>query len=333
MLDIERVRKDFLQRYKEADSLIKKQSKTCSNWIRKQYVIVFRIVAETRFVSSGLLLIASVVVWLAWHFGLPNFGSDYRVEFVGLIFDIVFILIILSFLQYGDQRRQDIARQRETIEDYKRWDSEEARFRLAGALRRLNRLNVTAVNFAGIKLSNFMFAEHGIRDITNSTFYDGSWGDAFSKGDVNLQNVSFDNLLCEGVNFSPFHPLQGISFMSAPFASFMNCSFIECNLQNSSFTGAHLVWSEPPPDSLHEDLVDDEDGNPIYIQTQYSPFYNTDLDGVSFRYVHFENADFRDALNIDKADFTNARGLDTCIFDRSALKNDVLRNASLRIDG
>lgn len=274
--------------------------------------------------SISLLLVAIAVAGI-WFLFFPALGNDYRVEFVGLIFDIVFILVIFSLFQFRAVRRQDIARQSEVIEDYKRWDSEEARFRIAGAIRRLNRMGVTKLDLTGIRLSNFVFGHHGIRDISGTIFYDGSWGELFRKNDVQLQNVSFDGVRCRSVSFSPFNPLRGLVGNAFEFAKLFDCSFIRADLTNASFNGAHLKWSEPPPQSLYEEYGEDDYGNPLASQVVYGPFDGTDLSGTSFQNTHFENADFRNAINIDNAKFDGATGLDSCTFSEEAYANDVLR--------
>lgn len=298
--------------------------------VRTQLTAVRRVVADTSLLTAGILLAVAVGVWLAWHYAFPSFGSDYRVEFMGLIFDIFFILMIFAVLQYGAQRRQAIARQEETVEDYKRWDSVEARFRLAGALRRLNRLGVTTIDFTGVRLSDFNFSDNKIQDISGSVFYDGSWGEPFKPNEIALTKVSFDWVRCNNVQFSPFNPLQAFKSQVLGFASFADCSFRYCKLEGSSFNGAHLLWTDKPPDSLYEDGGYDDDGFPIAIRAHYGPFEDADLKGVSFRNTQFANADFRGVLNIAKADFTGAGGLDTCIFDQDALENEVLRTAAVK---
>lgn len=64
-----------------------------------------------------------------------------------------------------------------------------------------------------------------------------------------------------------------------------------------------------------ETIDEDEDGGPIFVQTYIPAFEGADLTDCSFKRVRFTNADFRGALNIDKASFEGATGLDTCHFD------------------
>ncbi len=100
------------------------------------------------------------------------------VEFWGLIFDIFFILIVFSFFEHRRQRLQGIQNQQEIIDDYKRWDSPEAHFRIAGAVRRLNKLGIYALQLSGLRQTDFSFSTCQIGSIKGSIFYDGTWGGA-----------------------------------------------------------------------------------------------------------------------------------------------------------
>ena len=115
--------------------------------------------------------------------------------------DIVVFGILLAFLTSMTERRREITRQMELIDDFKKWDSDEARHRIAGAIRRLNKLNRTAIDFSGIEISNFRFRWLEIRSIAGSTFYDGSWGTWSGKDQVTLTEVDFANVDCRDVIF------------------------------------------------------------------------------------------------------------------------------------
>ena len=71
------------------------------------------------------------------------------------MFDIILFGVIIAFFMFLRDRRKAIERYQEEIDDFKKWDSEEARYRIAGAIRRLNRLGKTDIDFGGIKLRDF----------------------------------------------------------------------------------------------------------------------------------------------------------------------------------
>lgn len=271
-----------------------------------------------------ILLSVSMAILIAWFSLLPEFGNDYRIEFVGLIFDIVFILLIFSFFERLRTKRQEIKRQEEIVEDYKRWDNEEARFRLAGSIRRLNRLGKSAINFTGLRLSNFTFVQHDIMGIEGSTFYDGNWD---TNTDVKLNKIGFDRLNCRSVVFSPNEMLMAQLPATERSAYFSNCSFISADLTGAIFDGAQLEWTDVLPESLYEYDGENDDGSPILLQTYCGPFCEANLSQVSFKYVRFKNADFRGAEHIEQANFYGATGLESSVFDSEDIKDFVLKSA------
>lgn len=283
--------------------------------------------------SAVYLLLFCILVWSVWWalgWAFSGFGSDYRVEFMGLVFDIIFILIVYSAFQRKALELETIKRHHETIEDYKKWDSEESRFRIAGALRRLNALKVTSFDFTGLVLSDFSFADHKIKNISKSKFYDGSWGEPFKPHGVRLSKVSFNWVNCEYVQFSPGNPLKAFINKSNLYAQFFDCSFEQAKLKGSSFNGAELCWSNKPLDDIYAHEEDPDTREPFSTQIHFGPFHDADLTDTSFQNAIFQNADFRGALNIASANFEGASGLDSCRFDFEALENEVLRRAQVK---
>lgn len=276
--------------------------------------------------------IAGVIILLlwvisGWYGGAP--GEILRgiyIEAGGAVMDVVIFGIILAVLADMTSRRRDVTRQMELIDDYKKWDSAEARYRIAGAIRRLNRLNRTAIDFSGIEISNFRFRWLEIESIAGSTFYDGSWGTWSGKDRVTLTDVDFSGVDCRNVMFSKYNPFPDLE---APgrLATFTNCSFVDSQLQSAVFRGACLEWSESPPEELGtwEDIGD---GNGVFLQTHSPPFDGADLKGASFEGVLFRNADFRGAKNIGECLFAGAKGLAECLFDSEEVKKEVLREAT-----
>lgn len=280
---------------------------------------------ETNFpMAIGLFIACAGITYLWWRLD-PQDLSNLWPEMGGMTLDVFFILIVFALFEHRRNKRQDIARQREVIDDYKRWDHPEAHLRIAGAIRRLNRLGIFALDMAGARLSKFNFAEQGIEKIEGSTFFNGQWGERFGTSSVCMVEVHFDRLSCRGVTFSPFNPLG--SFGAVGFAHFLDCSFSDTDLSESKFNGAELLWTSPPPET-HLEEWEEEDGSHGWAQLTYGPFYRADLQQASFKGCEFKNADFRDAENILDADFTGAKGLEDAAFDDEETKAAVLAQAA-----
>lgn len=282
---------------------------------------------DTNFpMAIGLFVVCATITYM-WWLWQPQDPSNLWPEMGGMTLDVFFILIVFALFEQRRNKRQDISRQREVIDDYKRWDHPEAHLRIAGAIRRLNRMGEFALDLAGARLTNFSFPRSGIQSIEGSTFYDGRWGEKFGDSSVKLDRVSFDHLNCRNVTFSPYNPFAGFGDLDTNLSCFRDCSFVECDLNQAIFNGAELHWTVPPPET-HLEYWDDEDGSPACAQISYGPLYHADLRQTSFKGCRFKNADFRDTENILEADFTGAKGLEDSVFDDDDIRAAVLAQAS-----
>lgn len=73
----------------------------------------------------------------SWH--------DLLVEANGMVFDLLVFGILLSIYEALREKKEKIERLYEEIDDYRGWDEKEAMFRIVGAVRRLNKLQVSSV--------------------------------------------------------------------------------------------------------------------------------------------------------------------------------------------
>ena len=268
-----------------------------------------------------ILLIAS-----RWHGAWSEIWQGVYAEGAGALMDLVVIGIIIGVFSTRRERKRQIRSHQELINDFKKWDSEEGRYRIAGAVRRLNRRGRTSIDFVGMEMSNFSFREHDIESIAGSRFYLGDWISPGSQGRVVLRVVDFSHLDCSNVIFSAFQPLVRLTMNLPRHAQLLDCRFWEANLRGATFNGALLAWTEPPPKKTGywEEM---QDGDHSWVPTHISPFQMADLKGVSFENVAFRNADFRNAQNLEECRFAGATGLGDCIFDSDEVKESVLRRA------
>lgn len=295
-------------------------------WQQKLQKLWRDFVQDTDFPTAIGLLGLCLAITVAWKLLLPTFLTDLWPEMGGMVLDVFFILIVFAIFEHRRRRRSEIQRQHEIIDDYKRWDAEEARARIVGAIRRLNRMEVFAINFTGATLSDLSFARAGVRSIAKSVFYDGQWGEPHQVTRVSLCRVDFDNIDCKEVQFSPFDPFEALAPTLTRYAQLEDCSFISADLRGALFNGAQMIWTAAPPDSLYEP-IDEADGQGGFMQVRYGPFHDADLEGASFRGATLRNADFRGADNVGSVDFFRATGLDEALFDDAATKTAALRSA------
>jgi len=243
---------------------------------------------------------------------LDNISQGIYIGAWGTVLDIFFVGIILAIFTNFRERKLRIARYIEEIDDLKKWDSEEARLRIAGNIRRLAKLGKTDIDFSGLVLRNISFVFHDIENLSNATFCLGLRLDKMSKNSTVLENVDFGNVNCSGAIFSKnTGNIAGLGLVGK------NLSFTNAKLTRACFDGALLSWTnfKSNRDDWYENQGEDINGNPVRVQVHNPAFAYADLNGCSFRYVKFDRADFRDAENILKANFTGAEGLETCFFD------------------
>lgn len=250
-----------------------------------------------------------LILALLWPYAgdIVEIEEGIYIEAWGTLFDIFVIVLILGWFQLRREKKQHIERYEEEIDDFKRWDTDEARVRIAGNLRRLAKLGKTDVNLSGVILRDFSFFAQKITKLRGAKFSTetASWIADFS---TVLERVDLSHADCTGTTFSRFllSPSFGTKFSDVVFAN--------ATLVNASFEGATMVWTNPRPneDDWHE-IVDEETGD--RAQTYWPPFEDADLAGASFRRAMLKNADFRNAKNVEFANFEDTKGLETCLFD------------------
>ncbi|WP_163026035.1 pentapeptide repeat-containing protein [Chachezhania antarctica] len=269
--------------------------------------------------SLGLLVVCYLVVQI---FGVDVGAENLWTEFWGLIFDILIILVGFGLIQNWKQRRDDIARQEEIIEDLKRWDNEESMHRIVGAIRRLNNMGRTEVDLTGASISGAKFKGYGVSSLRGSRLSGGGWADETIRKS-SFKVVDFSRLDLRDVTFGV--DAWGIGL--AVSGHYQDCNFWEADLRGSNFDATELNWNNPPPDTLDEEIDREPDGRPIMARTHADSFNDTDLAGASFKRCQFHWADFREAFNVEHADFSGSKGLETCAFDTEELKAKVIAQA------
>lgn len=284
------------------------------------------LVRDTHLPYGLVLFVVCLLTLIGWRRYFPDFLPDAWIEFIGLTYDVFFILLLFAVFDHRRQRAIDVRRQQEIIDDYKKWNSDEARFRIAGAVRRMIALGRADIDFGGIELREFSFRKNDIRNLGGSVFYDGTWGEGGSRDRVELVAVDFSQVNCREVVFSKFNPFSGVG-VNLKFASFINCAFVGSDLEGAIFDGAHLEWTDAPPGEMGE-WVEFDDAPPDFHQTYYPPFNEANLAGASFKDARFRNADFRQAEDVLSCNFLGANGLETCLFDDNEIKEAVLAMAS-----
>jgi BTB/POZ domain-containing protein KCTD9 len=206
-----------------------------------------------RSAATVLVLVTIIVVGLSLPFYLNQFDEMYLnvlAEAHGMIFDILVIGILLFWLREQGEIKQRISQYRDEIDDFRMWESEEAAFRNAGNIKRLNRHGITKIDLVGAyltktNLSNvrLMEANMNTANISNTILLEANLEAArlnqtnFENANINQANLS--KTYASGANFKDAFLIKA-NFEGAFLikTNFHNAYLMEANLKNCSLTEA-----------------------------------------------------------------------------------------------
>lgn len=158
-----------------------------------------------------------------------SFGQGILIESFGMLFDLFVIAIIVLWLNERRdkklKRELAIERYNEEIDDYRKWPSEEATYRIVGLIRRLNKLDFTEIDLSYCYLKN---ANLENVQLQGARIYNANLQSA-DISNANLQNVCFDKANLKKANFDRAN-LQGAYL----FANIKGASFKWADLRNIS---------------------------------------------------------------------------------------------------
>ena len=90
------------------------------------------------FFISGFIFTLCLLIFFDWcYFEEWSDFKDVLVEFHGLLFDFLFLGVLLAIYESYREKKGRVERWKEELYDYKGWKEEEAAYRVAGILRRL----------------------------------------------------------------------------------------------------------------------------------------------------------------------------------------------------
>lgn len=319
LLEIRRIRLHFLKwRNRQSYKLLVMKSRARRKF--RRFISTLR--QKSSLVSpiwpafwTSIILSASLLAVLDQY---ETFGEIWRGLYIaawGTAMSTFLVGVVVTWFAASREIKLQIERYIDEIEDNKKLDTEEAKSRIAGSLRRLARLGKTDVDLSGIILKSFSFSYQGIRSLKSAVFCHG-WHFVGHKNATILEDVDFSFVDCNNVIFSRStfdSTLEGLIGK--------NLSFIDASLREACFDGANLEWTscKAKEDDWYIDHGFDDDGRPLLEQIYYPAFFGADLSGCSFRFANIRFGDFRGSENILEADFHNAQGLETCFFDEGIL--------------
>ncbi len=262
--------------------------------------------------NFSVFIIASLIVGLlAWRFPFDGLGEGILVESFGMLCDLLIITVFLFWLHERGDRKREIQRYKDEIDDFRRWESNEAAYRIVGNVKRLIRANETKIDIQGCFLQGVFLTDLSLigaklrdakieqsklyhLDLSDSNLYgvkaSGSEFDTVALKNANLESGNFTNASFTRVDF------QGANFR---WVILNNTDFMGCNFDGANFEMAKLQ------NANLSDTVGLRDTN----------FRKANLSGAMFgEWAKLDNADFTEA-NLentyfgDGTDLTKTKGL------------------------
>ena len=115
-------------------------------------------IIENKVLTSFIVFLGAtlgVVITTSILYGYDEpFLENILVEAYGMLFDILIIGIIILWLNKRREKKLEIQRYHNEIDDFRFWESEEAMFRIVGNIKRLNRMNVSKISLFRCHLKN-----------------------------------------------------------------------------------------------------------------------------------------------------------------------------------
>lgn len=125
--------------------------------------IIEKVLISPVFISLMVFLLAALVVYRLTITKVDSaydrqFIRDVLVEAHGMLFDILiigtFIFALHTLVGSRREKKRNIERWQEEIDDFRGWESDEAKVRILGNIKRLNRNGITEINLIGCLLKN-----------------------------------------------------------------------------------------------------------------------------------------------------------------------------------
>jgi BTB/POZ domain-containing protein KCTD9 len=217
-----------------------------------------------RSATTVLVLVSFIVIGLSLPLYLRQFDEMYLnvlAEAHGMIFDILVIGILLFWLREQGDIKQRISQYRDEIDDFKMWESEEAAFRNAGNIKRLNRHGITKIDLVGsyltkTNLSKIDLTEANLNtaNISNSILIEANIEEArlnqTNFENANLNQANLRKTFASGANFKDAFLIkadfEGAFLIKTNFSNayMMEANLKDCALTEADFSDANLYKAD-----------------------------------------------------------------------------------------
>ena len=240
-----------------------------------------------------LIIVSGLVISLSVPYYIYDFDDFYQqilAEAHGMLFDIAVIGILILWLNNQGEKRRRIHMYIDEIDDFRLWDSEEAAYRTAGNIKRLNRHGIYDLNLADCYLVR-----------TNLNYVN------LSGANLNLAKVSHAQLIgcvleesrLNQTNFEQANMNHANLKKSYANGADFNSAF----LINADFEGSYLIKANFE--------------NAILMEANLK---GCDLSGASFKHCNLFKADLRGVIGLSCEQLLEVRNLHRAKLDDQLLE-------------
>jgi len=205
-----------------------------------------------KFITNEVLIAVFILLLAALLIILPTFlrGKYSEKEYLenilleahGMIFDLIVIGVLSTWLIKRGQKRQMIQHYQDEIDDFRNWESEEAAHKILGNIKRLNKLKVSKINLSHcflrnirIKSVNLEKAELYKIDLSGSSIEQSNFTEA-SFTESSLKNTHFRWSIFKGARLG-YADLEGADLRDVDLEG---ADLHMANLKNVNLRGANL---------------------------------------------------------------------------------------------
>jgi len=232
------------------------------------------------FLKVKEFIIAIFIIVIIQYFLINTYANNSEIlqgatiEIFGLIFDIIIFGILIGIYNKIYEKKQEIIRYKEELEDYRGWNEKEASYRIFGILKRLLNLKQYDVDLSNCYFENIQFTS-SVFDEFN--FFESKLNATIFKN-CNLMHSNFDNIKQEKIeNWYDYFSVTRDRTI-----------FTDCMLQNSRFSNNH--YSQVSFINCNLNLCDFTN----------SIFETCTFDNCEFENAKFDNLELRDCTRDGK---------------------------------
>ena len=213
--------------------------------IKKLYRDIVALILSIHVSTSISVLIVStvIIIIVSYNYYDGDFAENILVEAHGMLFDIlvigIFILSLNTLAERRIQKRIENQRYRDEIDDFRGWESEEAAYRNAGNLKRLQRNGYKGkINLKQCYLEGVDLQKNWDDDLLGyiKPFLAGSNLKGVNIAFADLQNANLMSAKLQGAVFFEVN-LRGANFF---WAKLQMATLQDVNLQGANLQNAYL---------------------------------------------------------------------------------------------